>query len=101
MSGRKRLKVFSKKFLSNPSASDSLSNVNNETPSLLAIRNAIATFKNVWVPANGGTETEFVSRSGRRLLYCYNSALARHAYLDLSSDVILTDDEALIALGIC
>jgi len=74
--------------------------VNNDTTSLLAIRNAIATFKNVWVPANGGTETEFVSRTGRRLLYCYNSALARHAYLDLGSDMILTDDEACIALGL-
>lgn len=75
--------------------------MNNDTNSILAIRNAIATFKNAWVPANGGTETEFVSRSGRRLLYCYNSALARHAYLDLSSDIILADDEALVALGIC
>jgi hypothetical protein len=75
--------------------------VNNDTNSILAIRNAIGTFKNAWVPANGGTETEFVSRSGRRLLYCYNSALARHAYLDLSSDIILADDEALVALGIC
>jgi hypothetical protein len=75
--------------------------VNNDTNSIVAIRNAIATFKNAWVPANGGTETEFVSRSGRRLLYCYNSALARHAYLDLSSDIILADDEALVALGIC
>jgi hypothetical protein len=75
--------------------------VNNDTNSIVAIRNAIATFKNAWVPANGGTETEFVSRSGRRLLSCYNSALARHAYLDLSSDIILADDEALVALGIC
>jgi hypothetical protein len=75
--------------------------VNNDTNSIVAIRNAIATFKNAWVPANGGTETEFVSRSGRRLLYCYNSALARHAYLDLSSDIILADDEAIVALGIC
>ncbi len=75
--------------------------MNNDTNSIVAIRNAIATFKNAWVPANGGTETEFVSRSGRRLLYCYNSALARHAYLDLSSDIILADDEALVALGIC
>lgn len=83
-----------------PTASVFLCTVNNDTSSLLAIRNAIATFKNVWVPANGGTETEFVSRTGKRLLYCYNSALARHAYLDLGSDMILTDDEACIALGL-
>ena len=77
-----------------------LFNVNNDTSSLQAIRKAIETFQNVWVPANGGTETEFVSRTGKRLLYCYNSALARHAYLDLGSDMILTDDEACIALGL-
>lgn len=72
----------------------------NNTSSLQAIRTAIETFQNVWVPANGGTETEFVSRTGKRLLYCYNSALDRHAYLDLGSDIILTDDEAQIALGL-
>lgn len=77
-----------------------LFNVNNDTKSLQAISKAIETFQNVWVPANGGTETEFVSRAGKRLLYCYNSALARHAYLDLGSDMILTDDEACIALGL-
>lgn len=75
--------------------------MNNDTNSLKAIRNAIETFKNVWVPANGGSETPFVTRTGKRLLYCYNSALSRHAYLDLSSDLILTDDEAFIALGLC
>lgn len=86
--------------MQNASGSVSLFNVNNDTNSLQAIRKAIETFQNVWVPANGGTETEFVSRIGKRLLYCYNSALARHAYLDLGSDMILTDDEACIALGL-
>jgi hypothetical protein len=47
-----------------------------------------------------GTETPFPTRTGRRLLYCYNPKQDRHAYLDLGSDVILTDDEALNALGI-
>jgi len=52
-----------------------------------------------WHPANNGTETPFVSRSGRRLLYCYQMSSGRHAYLDMSRDVILTDDEAQAALG--
>lgn len=47
-----------------------------------------------WVPANGGTETPFVSRSGRRLLYCWQPVTGRHAYLDCDSDVILSDAEA-------
>jgi hypothetical protein len=53
-----------------------------------------------WVPASGGTETPFVSRSGRRLLYVWNPKQARHAYLDTSTDRILDDDEMLAALGL-
>lgn len=48
----------------------------------------------IWLPANGGSETEFVSRSGVRLLYCYNPALRRHAYVRLDSDMVVTDAEA-------
>jgi hypothetical protein len=47
-----------------------------------------------WVPASGGWETPFKSRSGRRLLYCYNPAQGKHAYLDVDNDVILTNEEA-------
>lgn len=47
-----------------------------------------------WVPACGGTETPFISRSGRRLLYVYQKSSGRHAYLDCETDMILTDDEA-------
>jgi hypothetical protein len=53
-----------------------------------------------WVPANGGTETPFVSRSGRRLLYVWNPKQARHAYLDTTTDRILEDDEMLAVLGL-
>lgn len=61
---------------------------------------AVACNSDLWVPAHHGTETEFTSRTGKRLLYCYNPRLGRHAYLDLGSDIILTDDEALVALGL-
>lgn len=52
-----------------------------------------------WVPACGGTETPFTARSGKRLLYCYQPSTGKHAYLDLGSDMFLTDDEASAALG--
>jgi len=56
--------------------------------------------RDVWVPACGGTETPFTTRTGRRLLYCYNPAQWRHAYLDVDQDRILTDEEAMAALGL-
>ncbi len=52
-----------------------------------------------WVPAAGGTEVPFETRSGRRLLYCWQPSTGRHAYLDLGTDLILTDEEAELALG--
>jgi hypothetical protein len=52
-----------------------------------------------WVPACGGTEEPFVSRSGRRLLYCWQPATGNHAYIDCSTDMVLTDEEARAALG--
>jgi hypothetical protein len=64
-----------------------------------AYKFAVACNADRWVPAHGGTETEFTARTGKRLLYCYNPRLGRHAFLDLGSDIILTDDEALVALG--
>lgn len=53
-----------------------------------------------WFPASGGTEVPFVTRTGRRLLYCWQPSTGRHAYLDMGTDMILTDAEALIALAI-
>jgi hypothetical protein len=52
-----------------------------------------------WVPACNGTEVPFLSRSGRRLLYCWQPSTGRHAYLDMGTDIILTDEEASIALA--
>lgn len=51
-----------------------------------------------WLPANGGTETPFLTRGGRRLLYCWQPSTGRHAYLDCDTDLILTDDEATLYL---
>ena len=52
-----------------------------------------------WIPANGGTETPFTSRTGVRLLYCWQPSTGRHAYLNLDTDIILTDEEAEEILG--
>ena len=53
-----------------------------------------------WVPACAGTETPFTSRSGVRLLYCYQASTGRHAYLDLGTDMILSDEDANLALAL-
>lgn len=54
----------------------------------------------IWLPACGGTETPFKSRSGLRLLYCWNPATGQHAYLNCDTDIILTDEEARAALAL-
>jgi hypothetical protein len=52
-----------------------------------------------WVPASGGTEEPFTARSGARLLYCYQPRSGKHAYLNLGTDLILSDEEARLHLG--
>ena len=53
-----------------------------------------------WVPACGGTEKPFTSRTGKRMLYCWNTGSGKHAYLDLDNDLIMTDEEARAALAV-
>jgi hypothetical protein len=53
-----------------------------------------------WYPASNGTEQPFTSRSGKRLLYVWQPRTGNHAYLDLGSDVILTEEEAQAALSL-
>lgn len=50
--------------------------------------------ENCWVAANGGQETPTRFRSGRSLLYVFNPATGRHAYLDVETDILLSDEEA-------
>jgi hypothetical protein len=52
-----------------------------------------------WYPANQGTETIFCTRTGRRLLYCYQPSTGKHAYLDCDTDLILSPEDAQSALG--
>lgn len=53
-----------------------------------------------WIPACGGTEKPFKSRSGKTLLYCWQQSTGRHAYLDCETDLILSQDEAENALAL-
>lgn len=52
-----------------------------------------------WVPACGGTETPFVTRTGLKVLYCYQPSTGHHAYLNCSTDLIMSNEEAQAALG--
>jgi hypothetical protein len=65
---------------------------------LLAARDAKAAEGN-WIPACGGTEVPFTTRNGYRLLYCWQSSTGRHAYLNCDTDIILSDEDARVALG--
>ena len=39
-------------------------------------------------------EKPFKSRSGRVLLYCYDTDTGKHLYLDVEADMALTNEEA-------
>ena len=45
-----------------------------------------------WVPACGGQEEPMTIR-GVRVLYCWNTGTGEHAYLNLDTDIIMTDEE--------
>ena len=53
----------------------------------------------MWLAACNGTETPFWTRGGHKLLYCWQPATGRHAYLNCETDIILTDEEARATLG--
>ena len=54
-----------------------------------------------WFPACDGTETPFLSRSGIRMLYCWQPSTGRLAYLNCETDMLMTDEEANIAQLLC
>lgn len=63
--------------------------------------NPVAGVPDDWVPACGGTETPFKTRSGRVLLYMWNRTTGEHAYYDVEQDIFLTSEEACAALCMC
>lgn len=76
-------------------------NTTHTAPTLAALLDAADARRaqGPWIPAANGTEVPFTTRSGRRLHYCYQPSTGRHAYLDCSTDILLTDEEAELALG--
>lgn len=52
-----------------------------------------------WIPACGGTEVPFPTKSGRRLLYAFNPWSGKHAFIDVEADRVLTEEEVRAALG--
>lgn len=52
-----------------------------------------------WLVANNGTETPITYRTGRRLLYVWQPSTGNHAYLDLGTDMILSAEDAALAMG--
>lgn len=52
-----------------------------------------------WVPGCNRTEVPFLTKSGGKLLWCYQPRSGKHAYLDCLTDIILTDAEAANAIG--
>lgn len=63
-------------------------------------RNTQPILSDNWEPACGGTETEFRTRTGYRLLYCWQPSTGRHAYINLDTDIALSDEEARAALAL-
>lgn len=51
-----------------------------------------------WIPANGNSEVEFVSRSGIRMLYCFNPSTGDHAYINCGTDMVMSDEDSAAAL---
>ena len=45
-----------------------------------------------WVAACGGRE-EPMTVNGTRVLYCWHTGTGKHAYLNLDTDIIMTDAE--------
>jgi hypothetical protein len=60
----------------------------------------ITTTQDQWIPACGGTEVPFNTRTGRRIQYLWNPATGQHAYIDCHTDIILSNEEAQFALGV-
>jgi len=84
-------------LLANPSRLDNLTHM-NITELIKQLEEKAA--QGNWIPACGGTETPFRSRSGKVLLYCWQQSTGRHAYLDCGTDLILSDEEAAAALAL-
>lgn len=53
-----------------------------------------------WLPASGGTEKPFTTKTGHRVQYMWQPLTGKHAYLNLDNDVFIKDEDLnLFGLG--
>jgi hypothetical protein len=52
-----------------------------------------------WIPASGGTEKPFTTRTGKKLWYMWNTSTGEHKYLDVDNDIFLDDKDVESAFG--
>ena len=52
-----------------------------------------------WLPACDGTEVPFVTRTGYRLLYCYQPSTGKHAYINLDTDIVIENGDLPFVFG--
>ena len=56
-------------------------------------RMALACRRDTWIPACGGHEKPLHYRNGVVALYVFNPRTGQHAYLNVSTDMIMTEEE--------
>mgnify|MGYP006970126022 CR=1 FL=1 len=52
-----------------------------------------------WVPACGGTEQPFVTRSGVKVQYLWNNVTGEHRYINCDNDILIPDNELSLVFG--
>tara|TARA_R110000787_G_scaffold174217_2_gene286821 strand:+ start:194 stop:379 length:186 start_codon:yes stop_codon:yes gene_type:complete len=59
------------------------------------------TIKNTdnWVPACGGTEMPFKTRTGVKVQYLWNPATGEHRYIDCGTDILIPNDDLAHVFG--
>ena len=50
-------------------------------------------YRTNWIPACGGTEVPFKTRSGVTVQYLWNPVSGEHAYINCDTDVLISDEE--------
>lgn len=46
-----------------------------------------------WLPASGGTEKPFTTKTGHRVQYMCQILTGKHAYLNLDNDLFIADED--------
>ena len=46
-----------------------------------------------WLPASGGTEKPFTTKTGHRVQYMWQPLTGKHAYLNLENDLFIADED--------